>query len=412
MLTSQNLYNYNKITKSEILFFSAWVLFLISILLETISYFSAGSPLIITKGIRYIAYYICCYKLFKSRFSKNNIIVLGVVLIAFLISCISSTNKTLLLYLLVLFPSINIDKRKIMRLTTWIQGIFLAIVVLLSQTGILEDYLFGKHSDRIRHGLGFSWTTTGPILYFYFMLGYIYLRKEKFSVAEAILLEVINIFFYQLTNTRMAFMLSTLFLIFFSVQNLNRRRWKKLSKLKGFYLLIPMALCLLAFVSAIYFNPNQHIFASVNKLLSNRLMLGHQAIKEYGFTLFGQPIKWMGYSIKHPTLANSKYNYVDSSYLQLALNYGVLLITVVVAMYTYGIYKAIRQQDYYLVFIYLFVLVFALTEPRLMNFAFNPFPLMVFSGKPIKKWKRILNFREEESRQLDNQLLLKGEMNA
>jgi hypothetical protein len=90
----------------------------------------------------------------------------------------------------------------------------------------------------------------------------------------------------------------------------------------------------------------------------------------------------------------------------------MLLIAVVVAMYTYGIYKAIRQQDYYLVFVYLFVLVFALTEPRLMNFAFNPFPLMIFSGKPIKKWKRVLNFRQEESGQQGNQPLLDGEMNA
>lgn len=404
-----NTYRFNK---SEILFFSAWILFLLSLLigattLQRIKYLG-----MLAKGLRYLAYLICCTEICRTKMKKNKVFILVFIFLIFMISCISSTNKTLLLYLLVLFASINIDKREIMRLTAHLQGFFLAIVVLLSQIGIMEDYLFGKRRDRIRHGLGFSWTTTGPILYFYFMLGYIYLRKEKFSVAEAILLEVINIFFYKLTDTRMAFMLSTLFLIFFSVQNLNRRCWKKLSKLKGFYLLIPMALCLLAFVSAIYFNPNQHIFALVNKLLSNRLMLGHRAIKEYGFTLFGQPIKWMGYSIKHPTLANSKYNYVDSSYLQLALNYGVLLITVVVAMYTYGIYKAIRQQDYYLVFIYLFVLVFALTEPRLMNFAFNPFPLMVFSGKPIKKWKRILNFREEESRQLDNQLLLKGEMNA
>ena len=401
-----------RFNKSEILFFSAWILFLLSLLIGATTLQGIKYLVVLAKGLRYLAYLICCAEICRTKIKKNKTFILIFIFLIFIISCISSTNKTLLLYLLVLFASINIDKRKIMRLTTRIQGFFLAIVVLLSRIGIMEDHLFGRNSDRIRHGLGFSWTTTGPILYFYFMLGYIYLRKEKFGVGEAILLEIINILFYQLTDTRMAFMLSTLFLIFFSVQNLNRRRWRKLSKLKGFYLLIPTALCILAFVSAIYFNQNQHTFAAVNKLLSNRLMLGHQAIKQYGFTLFGQPIKWMGYSIKHPMLADSQYNYVDSSYLQLALNYGMLLIAVVVAMYTYGIYKAIRQQDYYLVFIYLFVLVFALTEPRLMNFAFNPFPLMIFSGKPIKKWKRVPNFRQEESGQQGNQPLLDGEMNA
>lgn len=72
------------------------------------------------------------------------------------------------------------------------------------------------------------------------------------------------------------------------------------------------------------------------------------------------------------------YNYVDCSYLQLLLEYGVLFLIAVIGIYTVAIYRAVKVQDYYLVWILLIVLLFGITEPRLMNFAFNPFPLMAF----------------------------------
>ena len=72
------------------------------------------------------------------------------------------------------------------------------------------------------------------------------------------------------------------------------------------------------------------------------------------------------------------YNYVDCSYIQMMLEYGVIFLAIVVGIYTIAVYRAVKEEDWYLVFALLIVLGFGITEPRLMNFAFNPFPLMAF----------------------------------
>lgn len=373
--------------RSEIFFFLAWFLFLISVLFESTALYQTQQDLLstLTKGLRYCAYLLCCYKIvyYNRNVKTRSFAVFLFIILCFAMSCIASTNKTMLLYLLVLLAIIGVDGDRLINFTAWIQGFFIAIVVILSQIGILQDYVFGAGTDRIRHGLGFSWTTTGAILYFYFLLGYIYLRKEKFGIKEAIILEIINIFFFRMTNSKMAFLLSSLFLFFFSVKSKskeNRKETDDCAQKKGLLLLIPFILFCLAVISAKFYDPSIHVLSSFNNILSNRLELGHRAIERYGFSILGQKIKWMGFSIKKPTLeAMTEYNYVDSSYLQLALQYGLLFIFIVIGIYTYGIYRAIQLSDFYLIDIYIIVLIFALVEPRLMNFAFNPFPLLIFS---------------------------------
>lgn len=49
------------------------------------------------------------------------------------------------------------------------------------------------------------------------------------------------------------------------------------------------------------------------------------------------------------------------------------------AMPAEGACKPTKRKDYYLVTILTAILVFSMTEPRLMNFAFNPFPILLFS---------------------------------
>ena len=375
------------IKRSEIFFFLAWFLFLISVLFENTALFLAQQNFLssMTKGLRYCAYLLCCFKIayYSKRKKKRLSVIILFIVLCFGVSCIASTNKTMFLYLFVLIAAVGIDGSHFIRFTTWIQGIFIAFVVILSQIGILQDYVFGVGTDRIRHGLGFSWTTTGAILYFYFLLGYIYLRKEKFSIKEGILLEVINLFFFKMTDSKMAFLLSSLFIFFFLIKSKSKENQKVTddsAQKKRLLLLIPFILFCLAVISAKFYDPSINVLSSFNNVLSNRLELGHRAIERYGFLFWGQKIKWMGFSINKPTLeAMTEYNYVDSSYLQLALQYGLVFIFIVIGIYTYGIYRAIQLNDSYLIDIYIIVLIFALIEPRLMNFAFNSFPILIFS---------------------------------
>ena len=103
-------------------------------------------------------------------------------------------------------------------------------------------------------------------------------------------------------------------------------------------------------------------------------------MEEFGIRLLGQKIDWVGYGgLGHVFQSlDREYNYVDCSYIQMMLEYGVIFLAIVVGIYTIAVYRAVKEEDWYLVFALLIVLGFGITEPRLMNFAFNPFPLMAF----------------------------------
>lgn len=65
--------------------------------------------------------------------------------------------------------------------------------------------------ERSRYSLGFNWPNLAPILLLFVALQYIYIRKNKITVWECIIIEVINILMYKFTNTKMSFfMLSAL----------------------------------------------------------------------------------------------------------------------------------------------------------------------------------------------------------
>lgn len=366
--------------RTEILFYFAWILFSFSVLMELTAISSDNEiVLIVTKLIRYGAYAVCCIKILLDYVKKNNIYVIIIMMVVLVISGFKSTNKTMLLYSLILLAAYNLESSKIMKISLWMQGFFLTFVVGLSQLGILEDYLFVRDETHYRHGLGFGWTTTAPILFLYFMLIFIYLKKDKFNIFHAAVLELINIWFYLMTDSRMAFLISSVFIVFFAIQSINKRRWKCLSKFNKIYIAMPVLICVFSLLLFKFYDADEPFWIRLNSVLSDRLALGVDAIRNFGFTLFGQNIEWVGFSIKTPTKMEAVgYNYVDSSYLQLILNYGVFFLIVVITIYVVAIYKAIKSRDYYLTVILIIILGFSVTEPRLMNLAFNPFPLLAF----------------------------------
>lgn len=334
---------------------------------------------IITNSIQALGYLLCLVKIVLSRkeYSINEIVFFCILFAVFLISGFNIQHKFFFLTAILLISTVRADSVSISEVSLCIQSVILFVVVFLSQIGLLEDKIFNPET-RSRHILGFNWITVAPILFFFICLLYIYIRSEKFKWYEAIVLELINYYFYHMTNTRMTFLLCSVVIIFFTVQSLWKGVFGYLKKLNWVYFIIPIVLVIVSIVAAYFYNPDNSIFLKANSILSGRLQLGHDALHYYKFPLFGQAIIWNGFGLLNDGIVDN-YNYVDCSYLQIGMWYGAFVLILLIAIYMYGIYKSIKANNYWAVFVFLFVLVHSMTEPHLINVAVNAIVLLPLS---------------------------------
>ena len=56
------------------------------------------------------------------------------------------------------------------------------------------------------------------------------------------------------------------------------------------------------------------------------------------------------------------------------LENGLIPLIIIVAVYTYIMYMAVKEKDFYLQTAVLLITAFSITEPRLLNLAYNPLP--------------------------------------
>ena len=76
--------------------------------------------------------------------------ILGVLTVG---TVVCSGNSTFILYLIMILAAKEVNVRTIVKLTCIIQGAMLLSIVVMSQIGIIPDYIFDA-STRQRHGLG------------------------------------------------------------------------------------------------------------------------------------------------------------------------------------------------------------------------------------------------------------------
>lgn len=366
-------------TSGEYIFFGALGLYLLSALSEYIFIVAqmeqeSGMLERIFRYLQYTAYFTCLLKyIFGGSYNQKRIcrfLLAGLVTLA---SFICSSNKLMFLWVIFLTGAERISSEKLIKFVVTVQSTFLAVVVVLSEVGVIPDYV-RVESNRIRHCLGFNWVTVGPILYFYIVLEYLFLKKGKLRVWEYVGLLGIDYYLYVMTRTRMAFALSAVFLTFFFLFGKKIQNGWIVRKTRGLFRLSPFLIAGIAIGLHMFYDHKSRAWNLLNQFFNTRLALGYNAIQTYGLKLFGQKIKFVGFSLFQENSA--VYNFVDSSYVKLALEYGIIFLLLVLLAYRIIMKYAMIHEKYYLCWIILFVLVFGISEPRLVNMMFNPFLML------------------------------------
>lgn len=403
-ITKQGYFKLNKkaLSRSELIFIVAFSLFMLSTLYETTAWgvwsdAVQDKVLILTKLMRYGCYFLCIVKLLiDSYYERTRLLLFGIAIGILVIGYFGSHNTTLVLYSTMFLAVEDVASELIIKTAFVCQSAIFVFTVGLSQLGIIEDRIW-EANIRPRHFAGFSWVTTSAILFLFMAFEYIYLKKGKLSIAEYAAGIGLSYWLYKLSDARMAFLVAIVVFTFFFLFGKLIERGRLTNAWRGLFIMVPFILAAVAIGFQYIYDPDNALLAKLNEFLTGRLKWGHAGIDEYGLKLFGNKIEWVGYDADWES--GMKYNYVDSSYLQIALEYGIIVLAVILLLYALLIFTSIKNQKYYLCWLALIILVFCVTEPRLVKLAYNPFMLLAVTESS----KYFLNRFGQKNRGTDNE---------
>lgn len=381
---------------NTIIFQSALFIYLITTLFASSLYESMNLFSLISKGIRYTAYLLLVWNIIQnSRYEHGQFVKCGAGILLSLISYRATGEKQLMFLMLFLMAIVNVHFDKVLKTYLWANGTGILLVLLSCKIGLIPDRFYS--SSRNRHSLGFGYPTTVSNYWLYFMLAYLAYRKERLTLAEGLVLEGINYYFFVMTDTRNAFAVSTLALVI----AYGLKLWKgKYGKRFLAFFIQHIALLGTTCIAVLTFLWSQKVtvIMSLNELLSNRLLFSYEGLQNYGIRLFGQRIEWVG-GTRDFDIAYKEYNYVDSSYLQILLTYGIVVLLLLIIAYGFLGREIVRVQDWYMGIALIMGALHSIFDPQFLWMQYNVFLLalgyLMISDQTerkqylFRKWKEI-----------------------
>ncbi len=364
---------------SEILYLTAFVLWMLIALLK-LTYFKDLIPMDgISRAVQYSVLLLLLVKLIRDfEFTIGSALEVMAYLLFMFISY-SGGRLAVPVSFALIYSAKNVSFEKLLKVTLIIQAAVFAVTVVCSQIGILEDFIWDAGS-RDRHGLGYTHSLLGSH-FVLFMSVILVVLIGKMTVWATALILAANYLMYVFTDSRISLVGGITFAIFAWMARLFDKKNKKRNMLSYVVSVIPFLFAGGSILVSANCNWNVGVVNRINDLLSSRLWLMATAWEQYGITLFGQKIKWIGESTRKTSGFDSTlaYNYVDNAYMQSMFNYGILFVILLCVGFGIVLYRNMQKGNYLMVAALAVVLVHGLLNPQLVELAYNPF-LLLLSG--------------------------------
>jgi len=360
------------ITKRETLFFIALITYTIRSFVDVLAIDELSLVQTIAKAVLMLDFLLLSAKLAADfsqnliSFEKVRIIVLGLA-IAIIILIFSKSSSYVFIWMMICAAH-NINFRKIALAVSLTMLITELSIFSLCALGILKNTKQTGGSEtiiRYAYGMGFKHYWEAAHLTFNTVVVYLYAREEHITWFELVALAILEFVVYTFTTTRNPFAVGMITLVICALLKLSPwlREYRKAYGVVARWI-HPICAAFIVLLSAKCDLESESI-QKFNKLLTGRLRLGQSAIKQYGIKPFGQHIVWsLGGS-------DGPYNIVDSSYLCVLLEFGlVFLLLLLIMFYVIGRYSS-RHRDTYLVILTVAIAVHATFDMGLISFPGN-----------------------------------------
>lgn len=279
--------------------------------------------------------------------------VLGLALLLVISFVIVRTNAPALVDLVILvYCGRRCSFKRIARETVYITSAGMAIIILLAEIGAIQNYTqvvaTSDGNIRVREYIGFLYALQPAQLLFNVTCLIVYLLDDKFDLRWGLLLMAANIFVYAKTNSRLSFFISVAVIVCALVLSKEIGR-RALGPILRTIAPVSFVLCFIfSWYAVTHFSAGNMFQSSLDAFLGNRLKLGQNALMQYGTTIFGQSINFIGNGLDVNGTLNTSgtYNYVDILYVRLPILYGWIFTALFIAGMTFAAICAMRRRQY------------------------------------------------------------------
>lgn len=330
---------------------------------------------------------ICCslFRFLMEKTSRYSLIVSAILVALGIVTFFTSGQSSFIVLVIVLVGSKNLKFRFIVKVILISLGSCMLFVVLSCKAGIIPNLIFYRYGVE-RHSLGFAYVYLSSYFLNWALL-YLYFRDKKTTIKEYIALFAVGYLLYKGSNVRGTYILLCFTLVFHllfvrkSQFDINHRSQRILA-------LCIYPLCAISsIVISIIYNPDNSYFSMLNILSTGRLVFMKKAFDKYGMNLFGNNVSFVGnqYGVERIS------QYVDNSYLQFGIQYGIIVITLLVVIYTFVTYLSVKNNELMLFYWLLLIAVDSMIYPNLISVIHNSVVMILsvfFANKPKKIMER------------------------
>ena len=273
-----------------------------------------------------------------------------------MIQKMSGAGITFLYIFLMIMALKDISFKKTCKVMFWTCLICYFTVVLADAVGLigLPPMVDG---DRVREYLGFRFVSFPSFYIFniFFCGAYAYTdlrgvarekyergeRVEKFPWPVLAFLAVFNLYVYIKTDTNIPFLITTLFILLYVL--CVYRGWNLFPNCFPMRFLAGICYPALAFFSyevVVHYNPNSKTWLKIDEKLAHfRIRHSATGLKLYGISPLGQIVRQNG-NLKSPN-----YFYIDSAYMKLLINYGLIFSILLFGIFSLISVAAVKNED-------------------------------------------------------------------
>lgn len=309
----------------------------------------------------------------------------AIVLILLLITWRTSKEFSLFSMGIFVLGARNVDFKRIIKIYFYVGMLLLAFVVISAMGGLIRNLVYRRDMTNIvRQSFGIAYPTDFAAHVLYLILAYAYLKFGKIKWYDYAVFLVAAVFLVKFSDARLS-----AYAIILSIPVLwigQRAQTDHLLSrfIASFYWTVPILLAYLVIIASYFFTPSNKTLTKVNNASSGRLFLGHKAISEYGFSMFGKQIiehGWGGANgLKMSQNAPANYFFVDSSFLRMTILYGIIMAIIILLAMTKISWESFQKGSFALASIIVIVSVSAMVEQRLLDLAYDPFLIALLAN--------------------------------